>query len=344
MEFVRFGSTGMQVSQLCFGTMMFAKKAGWRNYTYGEREAKAVFKAALDLGINFFDTADVYSHGLCEEVTGKILNSMANRDEIVLATKVHGAMGEGPNMRGLSRKHIFSGIDASLKRLGMDYVDLYIIHRWDHETSREEVMEALHDVVKSGKARYIGASSMFAWELAKAQETAKEHGWTKFVSMQNHYNLIYREEEREMMPLCINDGLAITPWSPLARGFLAGNRKKRGGGSTQRAKNDALADNFYYKDADFKILDVVEEIAKELGRKPIEIALAWLRSKPGITSPIIGPGKVKQLKELVNSLSLKLTVKHIERLEKPYKPKEIAGHSASAVESQQMAKMALNKK
>ena len=344
MEYRRFGSTGMKVSELCLGTMMFAKKAGWRNYTKGPADAKKVFKTALDLGINFFDTADIYSHGSCEEITGKILNSMANRDEIVVATKVHGPMGTGPNMRGLSRKHILSGIDASLKRLGMEYVDLYIIHRWDHETTREEVMEALHDVVKSGKARYIGASSMFAWELAKAQEVAQVNNWTKFVSMQNHYNLIYREEEREMIPLCINDGLAITPWSPLARGFLAGNRYKKGGGPTQRAKNDTLSDNFYYNKTDFEILEALETISNQINRKPIEIALAWLCSKPAITSPIIGPSSSSQLKQLVKSLSLKLTIKQIERLEKPYQPKHIAGHSSNTQQANEMAQLALNKK
>ena len=344
MEYRRFGSTGMKVSELCLGTMMFAKRAGWRNYTKGERDAKKVFKTALDLGINFFDTADIYSHGSCEAVTGKLLNSMANRDEIVVATKVHGPMGNGPNMSGLSRKHILSGIDASLKRLGMEYVDLYIIHRWDHDTTKEEIMETLHDVVKSGKARYIGASSMFAWELAKAQETAELNGWTKFVSMQNHYNLIYREEEREMIPLCAHDGLAITPWSPLARGFLAGNRYKRGGGPTQRAKNDALSDNFYYNTADFEILEVLEKIATEIERKPIEVALAWLCSKPEITSPIIGPSTQTQLKQLVKSLSLKLTEKQIVRLEKPYRPKPIAGHASSTQKAKEMAKIALQKK
>ena len=327
MEYVRFGSTGMKVSKLCFGTMMFAMQEGWRNYALGKKDAKPVFKEVLDAGINFFDTADVYSNGSCEEVTGELLNEMANRDEIVLATKVYNPMGEGPNQKGLSRKYIFNAIDASLSRLKMDYIDIYIIHRWDYDTPIEETMEALHDVVKSGKARYIGASSMFAWQLVKAQETAKKYGWTQFVSMQNHVNLIYREEEREMIPLCINDNLAITPWSPLARGFLAGNRHKTGGGETDRSKNDVLADDYYYNNSDFEILETLKGIAKEENREPVEVALAWLSQKPGITAPIIGPGKLKQLKTLINSLSLKLSDKQINLLEKPYKPKNISGHN-----------------
>ena len=326
MEYVRLGSTGIKVSKLCFGTMMFAMEEGWRNYALGKKDAKPVFKEALDAGINFFDTADVYSNGSCEEVTGELLNEMAKRDEIVLATKVYNPMGDGPNQKGLSRKYIFNAIDASLSRLKMDYIDLYIIHRWDYDTPIEETMEALHDIVKSGKARYIGASSMFAWQLAKAQETAEKNGWTKFVSMQNHVNLIYREEEREMIPLCINDNLAITPWSPLARGFLAGNRHKKGGGETDRSKNDVLADDYYYNNADFEILETLINIAKKENRQPVEVALAWLMQKPGITAPIIGPGKLEQLKTLINSLSLKLSEEQIISLEKPYKPKKVLGH------------------
>jgi len=326
MEYTRFGASGMKVSKICFGTMMFAMGKGWRNYALGKKDAAPVFKHALESGINFFDTADMYSNGSCEEVTGELLNEMAKRDEIVLATKVYAPMGDGPNQKGLSRKYIFNAIDASLSRLKMDYVDLYIIHRWDYNTSIEETMEALHDIVKSGKARYIGASSMFAWQLVKAQETAEKNGWTKFVSMQNHCNLIYREEEREMIPLCINDNLAITPWSPLARGFLAGNRHKKGGGETDRAKNDVLADDYYYSDSDFDILEAVKNIAKTENRQPVEVALAWLIQKPGITAPIIGPGKLEQLKTLINSLSLKLSDEQIIALEKPYKSKNISGH------------------
>ncbi|MAU28363.1 MAG: aldo/keto reductase [Pelagibacterales bacterium] len=326
MEYVRFGSSGMKVSKICFGTMMFAMKKGWRNYALGKKEAAPVFRHALESGINFFDTADVYSNGSCEEVTGELLKEMSNRDEVVLATKVYNPMGKGPNQKGLSRKYIFNAIDASLSRLKMDYVDLYIIHRWDYETPIEETMEALHDVVKSGKARYIGASSMFAWQLVKAQETAEKNGWTKFISMQNHLNLIYREEEREMIPLCINDNLAITPWSPLARGFLAGNRSKNGGGKTDRAKNDVLADDYYYSKADFKVLDSIKKIANQENRQPVEVALAWLLQKKGITAPIVGPGKLEQLKTLLNSLSLKLSEKQILSLEKSYQPKKISGH------------------
>ena len=326
MEYIRFGSTGMEVSKICFGTMMFAKKAGWRNYALGEKDATKVFKKALEVGINFFDTADIYSNGSCEEVTGLILNKIANRDEIVLATKVYNPMGKGPNRKGLSKKYIFSAIEASLKRLKMDYVDLYIIHRWDYSTPIEETMEALHLIVQSGKARYIGASSMHAWQLAKAQEVAKINGWTQFVSMQNHYNLIYREEEREMIPLCIYDKLAVTPWSPLARGFLAGNRNEKGKGKTDRSKNDVLADNYYYNDNDFKTLKEVIKIAKSEKRHPVEIALAWLMQKPGVTAPIIGPGKLEQLEVLINSLNLKLSEEQIQKLEKHYKPKIISGH------------------
>ena len=326
MEYIRFGSTGMEVSKICFGTMMFAMEKGWRNYALGKKDAAPVFKYALESGINFFDTADMYSNGSCEEVTGELLNEMAKRDEIVLATKVYAPMGDGPNQKGLSRKYIFNAIDASLSRLKMDYVDLYIIHRWDYNTSIEETMEALHDVVKSGKARYIGASSMHAWQLAKAQEVAKINGWTQFVSMQNHYNLIYREEEREMMPLCIYDKLAVTPWSPLARGFLAGNRNEKGKGKTDRSKNDVLADNYYYNDNDFKTLKEVIKIAKSEKRHPVEIALAWLMQKPGVTAPIIGPGKLEQLEVLINSLNLKLSERQIQKLEKHYKPKIISGH------------------
>ena len=326
MEYTRFGASGMKVSKICFGTMMFAMEKGWRNYALGKNDAAPVFKHALDSGINFFDTADIYSNGSCEEVTGELLNEMSNRDEIVLATKVYNPMGKGHNQKGLSRKYIFNAIDATLSRLKMDYVDLYIIHRWDYETPIEETMEALHDVIKSGKARYIGASSMFAWQLVKAQETAEKNGWTKFISMQNHLNLIYREEEREMIPLCISDDLAITPWSPLARGFLAGNRSKNGGGETDRAKNDVLADNYYYSKADFKILDSVKKIAKKENRKPFEVALAWLLQKKGITAPIIGPGKLEQLKTLLNSMTLTLSKQQISSLEKHYQPKNISGH------------------
>ncbi len=327
MQYKRLGKTGLKVSDICMGTMTFAMKGGWRNYALGIDEAKPVFKKALDLGINFFDTADVYSLGSCEEVTGKLLNEMTNREEVVIATKVYGSMNENPNMSGLSRKHIFSAINASLKRLNMDYVDLYIIHRWDYETPIEETMEALNDLVKMGKVRYIGASSMYSWQFSKAQSIAEKNNWSKFVSMQNHYNLIYREEEREMIPMCIDSGIAITPWSPLARGFLTGSRFKEGGGKTQRSKNDDIADKMYYNKTDFKILDQVVSIAKKLNILPAQVALAWILQNKAISAPVIGVSDSDQLVELVNTLNITLSTMEIKNLEKFYQPKNITGHN-----------------
>src|ERR1700754_973661 len=290
MEYIRFGNTGMTVSRLCLGTMTYGKPTERWPWALNEEQSRPFIKKALELGFNFFDTADGYTAGASEEVVGKALNDFAKRDDVVLATKVFNAMGPGPNDKGLSRKHIMSAIDASLKRLGTDYVDLYQTHRWDYNTPIEETMEALHDVVKAGKARYIGASSMFSWQFAKAQNTADQHGWTRFVSMQPHYNLLYREEEREMLPFCTDQKIAVIPWSPLARGLLTGKRTKERN-ETERSKTDAFGKTLYGGDTDFDIVNRVTEIAEKRGLPNAQIALAWMLHKPGITAPIIGASK-----------------------------------------------------
>ena len=326
MQTVNLGKTGLKVSRICLGMMSYGSKS-WRDWVLNEEESIPFIKRALDAGINFYDTANVYSIGVSEEVTGKLLLSMARRDEVVIATKVHGKMEDHANGAGLSRKHIMQQIDASLRRLGTDYVDLYQIHRFDPNTPIAETMEALHDIVKAGKARYIGASSMFAWQFAQMQHTADMHGWTRFVSMQNHYNLVYREEEREMIPYCINQGVGIIPWSPLARGFLAGNRTADKSGDTTRAKSDAFAHNMYYQEADFKVLDAVNAVASNHGVKPAQIALAWMLHKPGISSPIIGATKMYQLDEAIAATEIKLSSQEIATLEAAYTPHPILGHS-----------------
>ncbi|MFM2125619.1 MAG: hypothetical protein RL328_2070, partial [Acidobacteriota bacterium] len=277
-------------------------------------------------GINFFDTADVYSCGLSEEITGRYLREMMSRDDVVVATKVFGVMGPGPNNRGLSRKHIIEGCEKSLKRLGMDYVDLYQIHRWDPLPEIEETLEALDSLVRSGKVRYIGASSMAAWQFSKALYKAKENGWHRFATMQNHYNLVYREEEREMIPLCVDQNVAVIPWSPLARGFLTGSRTKEGG-STDRAKTDDFAKRMYFKDADFKVADAVADIAKNRGVSAAQVALAWVLQAPGITSPIIGTTKTAQLKDLIGAVDVQLTADEVKALEAHYTPHPILGHA-----------------
>ena len=325
MDYINLGKTGLKVSRICLGTMTYGTSA-WRKWVLDEEDARPFFKQALDLGINFFDTADMYSFGVSEQVTGRALCDFAQRDDIVLATKVYNAMGTGPNDRGLSRKHIMQAIDASLRRLGTDYVDLYVTHRWDYETPIEETLEALHDVVKAGKARYIGASSMWAWQFAKALYVADLHGWTRFVSMQNHYNLIYREEEREMLPLCRAEGIAVTPWSPVARGLLAGNRTPDKSGETIRSKNDPYAYDLYYSDTDFKIVDRVVELAQKRGVKPIQIGLAWLLQQPGITAPVMGASKPHHLPEAVAALDIKLSDEECQYLQEPYQPRPISGH------------------
>jgi aryl-alcohol dehydrogenase-like predicted oxidoreductase len=298
-----------------------------RPWALDEEGADPFVRRAVELGITFFDTADVYSLGASEEITGRLLpRYFPRRDDYVLATKVCGAMGDGPNDKGLSRKHILSGIDASLRRLGLDYVDLYQIHRWDAETPIEETMEALHDVVRAGKARYIGASSMFAWQFAQAQFVARQHGWTEFVAMQNHYNLIYREEEREMLPLCRELGVGVIPWSPLARGLLGGNRTRDGVRHTARARTDAFADSLY-DESDFAVIDANAEVAADLGLPPAQVALAWLLARPGVTAPIIGATKLAHLDDAVAATEVILDQKEIDRLEAPYRPHAISGHA-----------------
>ena len=325
MNTLRLGKTGLKVTPICLGMMTYGTPK-WREWVLDEDASRPFVKRAVEAGINFFDTADVYSIGVSEEVTGRLLREFTKRDDVVIASKVNGAMGPGPNDRGLSRKHIMQGIDASLRRLGTDYIDLYQIHRFDPETSIEETMEALHDVVKAGKARYIGASSMYAWQFAKMQHAADLHGWTRFVAMQNHYNLVYREEEREMIPLCIADGIGLIPWSPLARGFLAGNRTANRSGDTSRARTDAFAHDLYFRPEDFTIVERVGEIAKQRGVSNAQIALAWMLHKPGITAPIIGASKMYQLDEAIAALDIKLSADEMAALEAPYQPHPVLGH------------------
>ena len=324
MEYIRFGNTGMKVSRICLGTMTYGTPTERWPWALNEEESRPFIKKALELGINFFDTADIYSLGASEQVVGKALNDFAKRDEIVLATKVFNPMGQGPNDKGLSRKHIMSAIDASLKRLGTDYVDLYQIHRWDYETPIEETMEALHDVVKSGKARYIGASSMYSWQFAQAQYTAELNGWTKFVSMQPHYNLLYREEEREMIPFCVDQKIAVIPWSPLARGLLTGKRTKERN-ETTRAKTDKFGKMLYDADTDFDIVNRLAEVAKKKNLPDARVALAWMLSKPYITAPIVGASKPGHLEDAVAALSVQLTDEEVKQLEELYQPHPVLG-------------------
>lgn len=326
MDYINLGKTGLKVSRLCLGTMTYGSRQ-WREWVLPEEESRPFIKRALELGINFFDTADMYSLGVSEEIVGRAIKDFAARDQAIVATKVYNPMGSGPNDRGLSRKHIMDAIDASLRRLGTDYVDLYQIHRWDYETPIEETLLALHDVVKAGKARYIGASSMYAWQFAKALYLAERHGWTRFVSMQNHYNLVYREEEREMLPLCRAEGIGAIPWSPLARGFLSGNRRRQDPGETTRAKTDDFAHKLYYEDTDFQIVDRVVELAKGRGVAPAQIALAWLLHQPGITAPIIGASKMEHLEQAVAALDITLDDRDRTFLEEPYQPHPVLGHS-----------------
>jgi aryl-alcohol dehydrogenase-like predicted oxidoreductase len=322
MEYVRLGSTGVKVSRVCLGMMSYGD-ARWREWILDEEAAKPLVQRAVEAGITFFDTADVYSVGVSEEVTGRLLRTyFGHREDYVLATKVNGVMGPGPNDRGLSRKHILSGIDASLRRLGVDYVDLYQIHRFDHETPIEETMGALHDVVQAGKARYIGASSMYAWQFAKAQYVAP----TRFVSMQNHYNLAYREEEREMIPLCIDQGVGVIPWSPLARGLLAGNRTRGGQRHTVRAGTDQFADTLY-SEADFDVVEQLVAVAQGRGLPPAQVALAWLMQRPGVTAPIIGATKLSHIDDAVAAVNVGLSPDEVKLLEQPYRPHPVLGHS-----------------
>lgn len=322
MQYVNLGRSGLKVSRLCLGCLSYGRRA-WRPWVLDEDEARPFYKKALEIGINFFDTADMYAEGSSEEVTGRALRDFARRDQVVIATKVFNPMGDGPNDKGLGRKHVMDAIDASLKRLGTDYVDLYYIHRFDYETPIEETMEALHDVLKAGKARYIGASSMHAFQFAKMQFAADRHGWTRFVAMQNHYNLIYREEEREMIPYCREEGVGVVPWSPLARGFLAGNRDRAGGGATPRAASDDNAAKLYFQENDFVVAERLFKVAKDRGAPPAQIALAWMLAKPGITSPIVGATRMSHLDDAVAALDIALTNDEMARLEEAYQPHPI---------------------
>ncbi|HET7716946.1 MAG TPA: aldo/keto reductase [Bauldia sp.] len=326
MDYVNLGSTGLKVSRLCLGMMSYGSKK-WRDWVFDYEESLPFVKQALDGGINFFDTANVYSLGASEEVTGRALRELGvKRHQVVVATKVHGVMGDDPNERGLSRKHIMHAIDDSLRRLGMDYVDLYQIHRFDPNTPIEETLEALTDVVKAGKALYVGASSMFAWQFAKMLNTSDRLGVSRFVTMQNHYNLIYREEEREMIPLCLDEGIGLMPWSPLARGFLTGSRKRGDKGDTTRARSDSFAHNMYYQEDDYRVVDRLTEVARKRGVPNAQIALAWLLQKPGVTAPIIGATKPNHLPDAFAALSLKLDAEEVKALEEPYRPHPVLGH------------------
>jgi len=324
MDYVNFGSTGLKVSRLCLGCMTYGDPA-WREWVLPEEQSRPFIRQALEAGINFFDTADVYSIGRSEEIVGRALGEYARREEVVIATKVFSKMGEDPNARGLSRKHIHQSIDASLERLGTDYVDLYQIHRWDPETPLEETLEALDDVVKSGKALYIGASSMWAWQFGKALGLQAREGLARFASMQNFYNLLYREEEREMLPLCRAEGIAVIPWSPLARGFLAGNRTREGG-TTARGRSDEQSNRWLGTEEDFTIAERVGETAQRLGTKPAVVALAWVLRQPGITSPIVGASKPHHLDDAVAALTLELDEETRRFLEEPYRTRPVQGH------------------
>jgi len=299
----------------------------WRSWVLDEEESRPFFRRALELGINFFDTANMYSLGVSEEITGRALRDFGRREEMVIATKVYFPMGDGPNQGGLSRLHIMRAVEDSLRRLGTDYIDLYQIHRWDYETPIEETLQALHDLVRAGKVRYIGASSMYAWQFAKSLYLADLRGWTRFVSMQNHYNLVYREDEREMIPLCRAEGVGLIPWSPLARGFLTGDRSEKNYVETIRAKTDDFAQHLYYRDTDFDVVARVVDLAERLEVKPAQIALAWLLHQEGVTAPIIGASKMFHLEDAVVALDIELTEEDLAYLEEPYQPHPVLGHS-----------------
>jgi len=327
MEYVNLGSAGVKVSRICLGTMTYGSKR-WREWVLEEEESRPFIRRALELGINFFDTADMYSLGVSEEILGRALKDFGpGRDRVVIATKVFNPMGDDPNQRGLSRKHIRHAIDDSLRRLGTDYVDLYQIHRLDRDTPLEEILLALDDVVKAGKALYVGASSMFAWQFARMLYLADAMGVARFVTMQNHYNLIYREEEREMLPLCRAEGIGVIPWSPLARGFLAGNRRKEDFGETVRSKTDDYAHGLYYQPSDFAVAERVGEIARARGVPNAQIALAWILHQPDVTAPIIGASKMQHLEDAVAALSLKLDARELKALAEPYQPHRVLGHT-----------------
>ena len=322
MQYVNLGRTGTRVSRICLGTMTYGTSK-WRPWVLDEGPSRPFIRRALELGINFFDTADMYSLGVSEEVVGRALKDFAPRDQVVIATKVFYPLSDDPNDRGLSRKHILSAIDNSLRRLGTDYVDLYQIHRWDPQTPIEETLDALDSVVRAGKARYIGASSMMAWQFAKALYTSDRLGLARFVTMQNHYNLVYREEEREMIPLCVEEGIGIIPWSPLARGFLGGKRRAKGEGDTERARTDTFGHGLYYAPEDYVVADRVAEVSSELGLPWAQVALAWMLQKPGITAPIIGATKMSHLDDAVAAIDVRLTDQQTARLEEPYVPHRV---------------------
>jgi aryl-alcohol dehydrogenase-like predicted oxidoreductase len=324
VQYVNLGNTGLRVSRVCLGMMSFGAHSE-RPWALPEEEAEAIIRRAVEGGITFFDTADVYNGGESEVVTGRVLPKLLTREELVIATKVHGRTMPGENGRGLSRKHVMASIDGSLRRLGLDYVDLYQIHRWDPLTPIQETMDALHDVVKAGKARYIGASSMYAWQFAKAQAAADRAGTTRFVSMQDHYNLVYREEEREMIPQCLDQGVAVLPWSPLARGLLTGTRTREGEKLTTRAETDPFGDSLYSA-ADFDVVDRANEVATARGVSTAQMALAWLLQRRGVTAPIVGATKVAHVEDALAAEELELTADEVERLEELYVPHGVSGH------------------
>ncbi|WP_437512141.1 aldo/keto reductase [Sorangium sp. So ce1099] len=327
MEYTNLGSTGLKVSRICLGAMTFGSPK-WRDWVLDEAASRPLIKRALDLGINFFDTADVYSLGESEAVLGRALKEIGpSRDRLVIATKVNSPMGDDPNQRGLSRKHIRHSIDDSLRRLGTDYVDLYQIHRFDPNTPIEETLEALDEVVKAGKALYLGASSMYAWQFAKMLHTSDRRGLSRFVAMQNHYNLVYREEEREVIPLCRSEGIGVIPWSPLARGFLVGNRAKDGKGETVRSKSDEFAQRLYFQDSDFAVVEKVTEIAAKRGVPNAQVALAWLLQQPGVTAPIVGATKLSHINDAARAVELKLDAEELRALAEPYRPHPVLGHT-----------------
>ncbi|HSB60447.1 MAG TPA: aldo/keto reductase [Vicinamibacteria bacterium] len=325
MEYVRLGRSGLEVSRLALGCMSYGDP-GWRPWVLDEAAARPHFRRALDIGINFFDTADMYSNGRSEEVTGRVLREMAGRHDYVLATKVFFPVEKGRNRGGLSRKHVLEACDASLRRLGTDFVDLYQVHRWDPETPVEEALSALDALVRSGKVRYLGASSMAAWQLAKALYTADRRGLERFVSMQNHYSLAYREEERETIPLCLEEGVGLVPWSPLARGFLAGSRTREQPKETARARTDDFADRLYFRPEDWDVLDAAVAVARERGVKPARVALAWLLSRPGVAAPIVGATRLEHLEDAAAAVGIRLADEEVARLEAPYRPHPILGH------------------
>jgi aryl-alcohol dehydrogenase (NADP+) len=325
MEYVNLGKTGLKVSRICLGMMSYGSP-DWMDWVLDEEHSRPFIQRALEMGINFFDTANMYSHGASEEVTGRALKDFAKREEVVIATKVYFPYNDKPNQGGLSRKHIMRAVDDSLRRLGTDYIDLYQIHRWDYNTPIEETLEALHDVVKAGKVRYIGASSMYAWQFAQALYLADLHGWTRFVSMQNQYNLVYREQEREMNPLCIDQGVGLIPWSPLARGFLSGKYKRGEESESARYNSDQLLSYRYFQDNDFDVVERLVELAGRKGVSPAQLALAWVLHQPGVTAPIVGATKMSHLEEAVAALDIALDEDDLSYLEEPYRPHPILEH------------------